>query len=518
MASGVGTMRRLRLEQLQRLCDDGKRAELHDSIATYSTKELRTLCGGFGVPAQSKEYAAYQSKAGYSELLVKLLEAKTASSAGLTEAADFVPVAGTPSGRTRKTKNCSLRLVNVVFSAAMAPHLAELVDEVMRKKKAEEPSPLWGKVRAEFCSAKPEYARIRYPDDQVFADFNLASPVAHSSEKLQKMWEKLGLAYASVFSQFSEEGDNAVDLAACAGRTDVYYLRRWLSDKPALQTVVCKPTRETDVVLQSVQSLQQIVPQQTLQPSVESAMTHMSSPAMEPVYVNKGEEGERLLKSIKLAYGVLAVMPAADRVAHYKLQRMTSAPLRLYPVFLAGCAIGGFGLCQWYHATDLENRELYHDMSLKYLLTAAPQLLAALLLLYYACTFSRASSIFLHPMLVDSCLHQGVASLMLASLVFSAFHLSLSACCSFPVFCPVGPTACQLQRIVACPESVVHLTHYNLYPRLVHCCATFTMLFALSSIEAACTIKNLNSRVRRAKLATFSRRQPVCEASASVVF
>ncbi|EEY55650.1 uncharacterized protein PITG_09602 [Phytophthora infestans T30-4] len=165
----------------------------------------------------------------------------------------------------------------------------------------------------------------------------------------------------------------------------------------------------------------------------------------------------------------------------------------------------------------LENRELYHDMSLKYLMTAVPQLLAALLLLYYACTFSRASSAFIHRMLVNSCLHQGVASLMMASLLFSAFHVSLSVCCSFPAFCPVDPTASQLSRIVACPESVAHLTHYNLYPRLIHCCATFTMSLALCSIEPAHIAKDLNSRVRRAKFSTFSRRETEHEASAFVV-
>ncbi|KAL4162704.1 hypothetical protein PRNP1_003236 [Phytophthora ramorum] len=155
-------------------------------------------------------------------------------------------------------------------------------------------------------------------------------------------------------------------------------------------------------------------------------------------------------------------------------------------------------------------------MSLKYMLTAVPQLLAALLLLYYSCTFLRASSAFVHRMLVASCLHQGVTSLMLASFVFSAFHVSLSVCCSFPALCPVDPSSCQLSHIVACPEAVAHLTSYNLYPRLIHCCATFTMLVALSSIETAHSIKDLSSRVRRAKIVTFSRHEPVYEASASV--
>ncbi|POM66256.1 Hypothetical protein PHPALM_17913 [Phytophthora palmivora] len=281
MASDLVTIRRLRLEQLQRLCDEGKREALQSIIATYSTKELRTLCGGFGVPAQSKEYAAYQSKAGYSELLVKLLDAKTASNAG----AEFVPMTSTASGRTRKTKNCNLRLINVLFSPTMAPYLADLGDEATRKKRTVDGiSPFWEKVRTEFMSRKQEYAWIRYPDDQVFADFNLASPVAHSGEKLQKMWEKLGLAYASVFSQFSDEKNCDADLSACAGRIDVYYLRRWLSDKPELLSVVVKASRDTDVGQQT--------------------RTYLTK---------KEDEGERLMKSIKLAYEVLAVMPAADR-------------------------------------------------------------------------------------------------------------------------------------------------------------------------------------------------------------
>ncbi|OWZ17266.1 hypothetical protein PHMEG_0008805 [Phytophthora megakarya] len=157
-------------------------------------------------------------------------------------------------------------------------------------------------------------------------------------------------------------------------------------------------------------------------------------------------------------------------------------------------------------------------MSLKYMLTAVPQLLAALLLLYYACTFSRKSSAFVHRMLVDSCLHQGISSLMLASFTLSSFHVSLSVCCSFPAFCPVNPAESQLDQIVACPESVAHLTDYNLYPRLVHCVATFIMLFALSSIEVAHIIKDLNSRVHQANFVTFNRHEPVYEASAVVEF
>ncbi|EGZ13757.1 hypothetical protein PHYSODRAFT_514357 [Phytophthora sojae] len=146
---------------------------------------------------------------------------------------------------------------------------------------------------------------------------------------------------------------------------------------------------------------------------------------------------------------------------------------------------------------QLQNREVYHELSLKYLLTAIPQLLAALLLLLdCVCTFSRASSTFAYGTMVDSCLHEGIAGLMLVSILFSTFHLALSVCCSFPAFCPVDPIRCQLSRIVACPGSVANLPHYNLYPRLAHTCATFTMLFALC-IKPAHIFKDQHPRVRR---------------------
>ena len=84
------------------------------------------------------------------------------------------------------------------------------------------------------------------------------------------------------------------------------------------------------------------------------------------------------------------------------------------------------------------------------------------------------------------------------------------------IYSPVDPTACQLSRIVACPASVAHLRNYNLCMRAIHSCATITVLFALSSIEAAQTVKDLKAQERRAKLVTFSRHEAVHEASAAI--
>ncbi|KAJ8514307.1 hypothetical protein ON010_g18690 [Phytophthora cinnamomi] len=245
-----------------------------------------------------------------------------------------------PSGRTRKSKNCSLRLINVMCSRLMTPYLSQLSDEAARRKRnADGSSPFWEKVRAEFVSNKPEYACVAYPDDPVFVDYNLGSPVAHSSEKLRKMWEKLGLAYASVFGpQLGSAGDGVVDLAACAGRHDVYYLRCWLHDKPELVTIVCKAPAETDIGhglppsgFQSAQGLQHETTEQNFQSSLQqSSVDNIESPVV-PVangYLqNRNDEGERLMQSIKLAYDVLAVMSATDhgseieRTVRRRLQR-----------------------------------------------------------------------------------------------------------------------------------------------------------------------------------------------------
>ncbi|CAI5740755.1 unnamed protein product [Hyaloperonospora brassicae] len=190
--------------------------------------------------------------------------------------------------------------------------------------------------------------------------------------------------------------------------------------------------------------------------------------------------------------------------------------LRLYPIFLACSALVGLSLCLWCDATELASRQQHNDRSLKYLLNSVPPTLAALLLLYYACTFARPSSVYVHRMILHSCLHQSVASLMLASLVFSACQASLSLCCTLPALCPVDPTAHQLHRIVACPASVAHIPHYNLCMRMIHSSATVTTLLALSTIAAAQSVNDLKARERHATLLTFARQEPVHEASAAV--
>lgn len=68
------------------------------------------------------------------------------------------------------------------------------------------------------------------------------------------------------------------------------------------------------------------------------------------------------------------------------------------------------------------------------LVTACPQIVAAVFLLYYALTFQLESSAFVHRMLVESCPHQTVLTLLVLALVRASLETALSLCCSFPSY------------------------------------------------------------------------------------
>ncbi|RLN51377.1 hypothetical protein BBJ29_000677 [Phytophthora kernoviae] len=174
------------LELLERLSDEGKTPELQQAIKWCSTKLIRSFFGALGVRVRSKEYAAYHTKASYSELLTQLLAVKTASK-GL---ATTPPIVVTPTTRTRKTKNCNLRLVNVMFSDVMAPFIEEMNARPTQEERDAGAvggnNPFWTRLRAEFVSSKADYANVLVEED-CFKGFELGSSVPHSSKKLREI-------------------------------------------------------------------------------------------------------------------------------------------------------------------------------------------------------------------------------------------------------------------------------------------------------------------------------------------
>jgi hypothetical protein len=199
----------------------------------------------------------------------------------------------------------------------------------------------------------------------------------------------------------------------------------------------------------------------------------------------------------------------------------------------------GFAVCEWFHAHDLPSRRQHDDLSLKYYLTSGPQLAAALLLLYYAFTFLRRGSEFVHQLLVESCLHQSLTSLLVVAVLHSGLHMTHSACCAYPAFwCVVmrvimmrlegntakanvkwrivsvgftslvDVTACELHAIFQCPKRLESFAHYDLGFRSAQFLATCVLLAAMASVAPVHRLRHLMSRFRRAEFLTFDRRRP----------
>ncbi|KAG7397924.1 hypothetical protein PHYBOEH_011991 [Phytophthora boehmeriae] len=244
------------LELLERLSDEGKTAELQQAIKWCPSKLIRSFFRDLGVRVRSKEYAAYHTKASYSELLTQLLAVKTASK-GLVTAP---PIATTRIPRTRKTKNCNLRLVNVMFSDSMAPFIASMNARPTREERNAGAvggnNPFWTKLQTEFVSKQAEYAKVLV-DDDCFKAFELGNSVPHSSKKLREMWGELCAAFSGATARFeSLVNENEGFLECCLNRPDVYYLHCRLRAKPELQWATTGGKLPPSIQLRTVESHQ----------------------------------------------------------------------------------------------------------------------------------------------------------------------------------------------------------------------------------------------------------------------
>ncbi|KAF4030821.1 hypothetical protein GN244_ATG17376 [Phytophthora infestans] len=210
-----------KLQRLQRLSAEGKSEELQTAIMQCTCKELRSFIGLLGVPVRSKDYAVYNNKAGYADLLSQIL---TREKVAVT--------------KTRRTKNCNLRLVNVIFgeelSASVDAMNAESSQTALTSDQPTGNNPFWEKVRTQFISPLAEYSRVVF-QGHLFEGLQLGTPVYHSSEKLWKMWRELCAAYTSLVARFEISGDPDAEFSTfCQSRADVYYLACWLNVKPHL--------------------------------------------------------------------------------------------------------------------------------------------------------------------------------------------------------------------------------------------------------------------------------------------
>ncbi|KAG3033513.1 hypothetical protein JG687_00005098 [Phytophthora cactorum] len=107
------------LKHLQRLSDEGRTEELQDAIAACRSGMLRTFCLELGLRVGRRKYVAYQSKAGFSKLLIKKLAMKTTAKRRDVDILQLPP----PS-----KKQSYLHLLHVILSEVIPP---PLLDEML---------------------------------------------------------------------------------------------------------------------------------------------------------------------------------------------------------------------------------------------------------------------------------------------------------------------------------------------------------------------------------------------------
>ncbi|KAG6614882.1 uncharacterized protein IUM83_08742 [Phytophthora cinnamomi] len=71
--------KRLTLQQLERLCADGKHEELLAALRLSRFEDLRSFLGALGVKVRTRAYAAYRSKEDHVQLLADVLQRKMAA-------------------------------------------------------------------------------------------------------------------------------------------------------------------------------------------------------------------------------------------------------------------------------------------------------------------------------------------------------------------------------------------------------------------------------------------------------
>ncbi|KAE8994590.1 hypothetical protein PR003_g17708 [Phytophthora rubi] len=70
--------KKVTLQQLERLCAEGRDDELLLALKQSRFEDLRALLGALGVKVRTKEYAAYRSKDDHVQLLAEVLQRKAA--------------------------------------------------------------------------------------------------------------------------------------------------------------------------------------------------------------------------------------------------------------------------------------------------------------------------------------------------------------------------------------------------------------------------------------------------------
>ncbi|KAF4142078.1 hypothetical protein GN958_ATG08712 [Phytophthora infestans] len=129
----------------------------------------------------------------------------------------------------RKTKNCFIRLMNIIFSDRFAERLARSDDTVTREQldvgEVNDKSTFWKDVGA--------------ADNPRFGNINPSMIVHHDDAKLYDMWKKDNAKYKKAQAKNFVSGQNSNDFYIfCDGNLDTLYLKICTEVKPELEHYV----------------------------------------------------------------------------------------------------------------------------------------------------------------------------------------------------------------------------------------------------------------------------------------
>ncbi|KAF4132204.1 hypothetical protein GN958_ATG18606 [Phytophthora infestans] len=145
----------------------------------------------------------------------------------------------------RKTNNCFIRLMNIIFSDRFAERLARSDDTVTREQldvgEVNDKSTFWKDVGVEFRRNTTDYNKLfdKTADNPRFGNVNPSMIVHHDDAKLYAMWKKGNAKYKKAQAKIFVSGQNSNDFYIfCDGNLDALYLKICTEVKPELEHYV----------------------------------------------------------------------------------------------------------------------------------------------------------------------------------------------------------------------------------------------------------------------------------------
>jgi hypothetical protein len=222
------------------VADGDDPAAVVDRLDLYGAKALRTACVKLNLRPQSSSNAdSCNTKAGLVALLAGYVQARQdGASAGAAG-----PSKPTPSETsTRLTKNCSFRLMNILFSDQFADRLQEVNAAATRGAietgAINDGAIFWRDVANAYASKDTEYDSL-VMGRVVYDGINPSAAVLHNPAKLRKLWQRITSRYSLAYTRAHQSGTHESDFFDfCDGRLDTLYVHDWLKVKPQLLSQV----------------------------------------------------------------------------------------------------------------------------------------------------------------------------------------------------------------------------------------------------------------------------------------